>query len=343
MRGRQGTKNPAARLAAVVAVGLLAGSAAAVSAAPASSDAALAWGIAPASAVGADGRVSIRATLDPGAVATEHVELSNLSDAPLTFALAGADGTITPEGDFDVLADGATSTRAGLWIDVPAEVTVPPRSNTVVPVSITVPADALPGDHPAGIVATPARDLATAEGVTFVARTGVRLHLRVAGELAPALTPRVTALDYEPSWNPLAPGQLRITWEVANTGNVRLGGEPTLSVSGLGGLVSQVEGERLEQFRELLPDGLRAGVTTVDAWPLFALAADTVVTPSVVGDDLVETVLPTGIASATVIAVPWVHLAILVAAGLVVAVIIGRVRARRPAPPSTDAAPRPGT
>src|SRR5690606_38676158 len=67
------------------------------------------WGITPAAAEGADDRVSVRVTLDPGAVYTDYVEVSNLSPRDVTFALTAADGVVTEAGDFDVLADGAAS------------------------------------------------------------------------------------------------------------------------------------------------------------------------------------------------------------------------------------------
>ncbi|GAA1816749.1 hypothetical protein [Nesterenkonia flava] len=64
-------------------------------------------------------------------------------------------------------------------------------------------------------------------GVGMESRVGVRVHLRVAGDLVPTLA--VTGLEtrYEGSWNPFTPGTLYVDYRVENTGNVRLGSEST--------------------------------------------------------------------------------------------------------------------
>ncbi len=98
-----------------------------------------------------------------------------------------------------------------------------------------MPADATPGDHPAGVVAAPARAEGDGSAVAFDTRVGARLHLRVAGDLAPALALTDLRATYEPSWNPFAPGALRVEYSLANEGNVRLGADTQAGVAGLFG------------------------------------------------------------------------------------------------------------
>ena len=52
----------------------------------------------------------------------------------------------------------------------------------MLPISVAVPDDAVPGDHPAGIVVALSKE---GDGVTVTHRVGVRLHLQVTGEITP--------------------------------------------------------------------------------------------------------------------------------------------------------------
>ena len=321
-RGRRGQHVPF--VAAVLALVIVALPAPAL---PAAADT-ITWGIAPASAEGADGRVSVRATLDPGQQYTDFVELSNLSAHDLTFALAAADGTVTDAGDFDVLADSAASTRAGRWVQIAETVEIEARSSVIVPFTVTVPADATPGDHPAGIVASLATEGPAAGGVDVVARTGVRLHLRVPGEIEAALTPQITSLRFIPNLNPFAPGELTLDWEIENAGNVRLGGVAVLSVAGLGGSLPQGEEIVLGDFRELLPEGRRAGTITVQTWPLFLVDAQVGVEPRIVGDDDLNRQPDTATTVASAVAIPWTQLAMATVLILFIVLVAVRVRAR---------------
>ena len=77
---------------------------------------------------------------------------------------------ITGKGRFNMLQSDRASVDGGTWIKVQNEVTVGANETKVVPFTITVPRDASPGDHPAGIAARvdpgairQARDVAAAE------------------------------------------------------------------------------------------------------------------------------------------------------------------------------------
>ncbi|MFG2227954.1 hypothetical protein [Streptomyces sp. NPDC048644] len=94
----------------------------------------------------------------PGTVMKDRLALTNPADRARTVRLRGAD--------------------SGAWL-VPAarEVRIPARTRATVPFTVTVPADAPPGDHPGELIAE--------DGGRKVS---VRVHLRVTGPALSALT-----------------------------------------------------------------------------------------------------------------------------------------------------------
>lgn len=300
--------------------------AAADPAAPAGS---VTWSITPANADGPDGRVSARHELDPGATVTDYVTISNLGPEAARFEVYASDGVVSDDGLFDLLPSDATPEDGGSWVTIGSAgaeretVEIGPESSVTIPYEITVPADATPGDHPAGVVAALVADDDSAVAVDT--RVGVRLHLRVTGEIAPALEVQDLRVAWEPSWNPFEPGTVRVTYEVANTGNVRLGAQSEATVSGPFGIArTSADGS---DRREILPGQSAAGSAEVRAWPLFVLTGEVTVVPGVVGDDQVAAVLDRAPASFTVTAVPWWLVGVL--AALIVLVLVARACRRR--------------
>lgn len=290
------------------------------------------WALEPADENGADGRVSLRHELDPGASIADHVVLTNFSEHDATFAIYASDGVVDDAGNFDLLSPETAPSDGGSWVEI-GEVDgarsrdgggivldAPASSSTVVPLEIAVPARATPGDHPAGVVAELVTDGGAA--LQMSSRVGVRLHLRVAGDVVAEVTPRVEA-TYSPSWNPFAPGTVTLDYVVENTGNIRMGADVDATVTGpfdLGG------GQVLAEHREILPGQSAAGSGEIAVWPLFVGRGEIVATPVGVGEDAVPAALTPGTAEFRVWTVPWsqlVLLALLVAAPFLV------VRARR--------------
>ncbi|WP_152190781.1 WxL protein peptidoglycan domain-containing protein [Georgenia satyanarayanai] len=287
------------------------------------------FGIAPAGPDGADGRVSFRLELEPGASHTDHVEVANYSEEPITLALLASDGTVTAGGNFDVLPSDVAPEAAGSWVEIEDAVVLEPMGSAVVPFTVTVPEDATPGDQPAGIVAS-LRSVGTDEEGSSVAldsRAGARLHLRVAGDIVPALGVADLRAEYRPSWNPFAPGTVDLSWTVENEGNVRLGAAQVARVTGLLGLGG---GEvAVDGPREVLPGRSATQTASVPAWPTFRLGAEVGVTPVVVGSDEVPGELLAAVGTVSLWALPWAQLAVLVlVAGLGVLVAVRRRRAR---------------
>lgn len=199
----------------------------------------VAWSVSPADATGtADGRTRLEVALDPGKATTEHVTVANASTTEQTFKVYGADAFNTATGGYDLLAAGVASTDAGSWVAVDhGTVTVPALSAATVAVTVTVPAGATPGDHAAGVVVSRAQPASDAKGVLIDSRVAVRLSVRVAGALTPALEVEDVHVTYTPSWVPFAGSDAHVSYRVHNKGNVTVVGEPRLRVDGPFGTV----------------------------------------------------------------------------------------------------------
>lgn len=294
------------------------------------------WALAPSGADGPDGRVSFRHTLDPGAEVTEHVTLTNFSAHAASFHVWAGDGVLTADGQFDLPPTGTAPVAAGAWIALGDRAGAPgdpgavqhvelgPGEAVSLPFSVRVPADAVPGDHPAGIVAALADG--PEGGVGVDSRVGVRLHLRVSGDVVTALAvPGVTA-TYAPSWNPFRPGVLRLEHVIANAGDVRLGAAVVASAAGPLGLGARTDDG--PDVREVLPGAEVAVTTELPAWPLGRLAGDVTVTPAVVGDDVLTGASVLVVQGWSVWALPWSQLG-LVLLVVAAAVAVPLVRRRR--------------
>lgn len=242
------------------------------------------WALAPAGSSEVDGagnRPELTYVADPGAVIEDAVTLFNFGTVQLTFRIYSTDAFNNDEGQFDLLPGDQDPTDLGSWVTFPQEmVTVSPGQQVTLPITITVPPDAAPGDH-AGAVLASSPTLGTGEQgdvVTLDRRTGTRLYLRVNGALTPELAVADVETSYEHSLNPLG-GSAKVTYRIENRGNVRLGGTATVSIAGPFGL-----GEKtvtLPDVPELLPGEDVSLVLDVDDVPALMLDRSTVrVTPT---------------------------------------------------------------
>ena len=253
------------------------------------------WTVQPANAATVDGRRWIERTLDPGQKVTEHLAVRNLGKAGAVFALSAADGYLTANGRFNMLASDKKSTDGGTWIAVQPTVTVGANETRVVPFTITVPPGATPGDHPAGIAASV---LSRSGTVRVESRVGFRVMLRASGTARSSVAAQGLAARYERSWNPLRPGAVHVTYTVANTGNVRAEAHATASVSELFGTHHRTG---TEATGELLPGGTRPAEARVGGvWGFGPVHTKVLLSPAEPG-------APT--AEITAWIVPWPQLA----------------------------------
>lgn len=293
------------------------------------------WAVEPAGQDGPDGRVSLRHVVEPGGAVADQVAVTNFSDQPASFRVYAGDGIVTSAGDFDLMPAGMEPVDGGSWVTfgtvegsepggVGFVVEVAAGATVTVPLEIAVPADATPGDHPAGVVAELVDN--GASGVQVASRVGVRIHLRVSGDVVARVVPDSVRATWEPSWNPFAPGTVRIEYVLANEGNVRLGARAVASLAGPFDMGSDTA--ELEQ-REILPSQEVVVETEVSAWPLVRSDGEITVTPVVVGDDEVEAALAAVSLPVSVWTIPWAQLALL--ALLLGAVVLARRLRRRTA------------
>jgi uncharacterized membrane protein len=270
------------------------------------------WMVRPSDGIGEDGRSWIELELNPGDTVEEHLLVRNLSLTPVTFHLSAADGYFTDTGRFNMLTSDKESVDAGTWVEIQDTVEVPAGADVIVPFTLTVPDDATPGDHPAGVAA--GIRSGSDDEVGIESRVGFRVMTRVAGELDPGVSAEASA-SYSGSWHPFEPGRLDVAYTVENTGNTRLSIAPRISVSALFGLVSfAADGPAID---EIAPGESRSSsVSFPSVWPLFVHAVDLQATATAVSDDLALGSVSPGTASSSTVAVPWTQLAVLVIAVL---------------------------
>ncbi|MFF2325792.1 MULTISPECIES: WxL protein peptidoglycan domain-containing protein [unclassified Streptomyces] len=178
---------------------------------------------------------------DPGATLRDQVTVTNKTDRPQTFLLYAADAYNTArDGGFAVRGQDEKQRSVGAWAKTGrARVTVRAHGSVSVPVTITVPRDAEPGDHPGALVALDERvDPADAGAVAVGIRkaVGARIYLRVNGPTVPALSVEDVEVEHT---QPLVPGTGRsravISYTLHNRGNVTLDPRVALKAEGLFG------------------------------------------------------------------------------------------------------------
>lgn len=327
-------------LAAAAVAFLLAGPApAAVAAAPdpaPSSDASpaapsstapdtISWTVEPATADGPDGRAWAELTLDPGQSVTDHLSIRNLGKTAATFSVKAADAYFTDTGRFNMLPSSQASTKAGTWIAVQDSVEIPGGGTAVLPYTVTVPDNATPGDHAAGIAASVSYVGQNPDGggtLGVESRVGFRVITRVTGQVQPAMTATDLTAAYETSWNPLAPGTMQVSTMLTNTGNVAL---VIAGTADAGGQQAAFAVDGGTTTIELLPGDQRTVTATVtDVWPLGPVGTTARFTATATD---VEPV--TVSADTTTWAMPWPQLITLAVLALLVLAVWADRRRRR--------------
>ncbi len=290
---------------------------------------ALTWSVQPAGEEGADGRPHWEFELEPGESVEDVAQLNNFSDEVVTFRVYSHDAINSPEGGFTLQPANEEPKQVGAWIGLDEEITVEPGDSVTIPFTLTVPQDAVPGDHAGGIVASVTSQTTDAQGqqVLVENRVGSRIYLRVAGEVTPALQVSNLSVSYDRSWVPFTAGSTTVSYELRNTGNIRLAGEQSISGHGLFGW-----GEHsvsIEPAGEILPgESVTVSHEVEGVLPLFRITEEVLVTPEAPQTGT-ATALPVVQAtdSAQAWALPWVELLIL--AVILLWVVLGWWRRRR--------------
>jgi hypothetical protein len=277
------------------------------------------FGVEPATAQKVDGLPDFDFGATPGGTLFEHVAVLNFSAKRLSLQLYATDAINTSNGGFGLLPASSKPVGAGSWISLPAKsatVKVPAQTAkapgmVIVPFTLRVPANATPGDHVGGIIASlqTVGKNSTGQNVILDQRVASRLFIRVAGTLAPKLTISKLHATYHGTVNPAGRGSVAVSYQIANTGNVELAVNQGVAVSGLFGSKRQVA---LPGVPLLLPgDSLQETAHVTGVWPEFLLQAKVTAKPlPAVGDT--DPRLLTVTASTKVWAFPWTLLAIVI-------------------------------
>ena len=304
------------------------------------------FGVQPYNEPGTAARSAFDFNLAAGQTIADKVAILNPAGQAKHFFLYGADAFNAEVGGGFALGRRLDPiTDAGAWIKLPvSEYTVRGATKTIIPIQVSVPPDASPGDHTAGVVAEevlPSAQITNGHGFQTVHRVVARVYVRVAGPVRPALS--VQNFSVKPGL-PVIPhvtgrGSVKVIFTVANTGNVRIRlDKVAVRLTGLFGrslaqssLVRPPAGEA--QITPL-PDVLLPGGKLLLSRSLPVPAIDDVtVHVSVTGESSQGgTPVRTG-RNRNFWAIPWLPL------GVVLAVVIGAVWRRRAGQSPTTSGP----
>jgi hypothetical protein len=271
---------------------------------------AVTWAVQPSSPDGPTGRNYFVHDLAPGAEITDFVGISNLGDTARTFAVYGTDGFLTDDGAFALLPADQPATDVGTWVHFDQrEYTVPAGERLDIPFRLAVPANATPGDHAGGVIGSLVAVGTDASGqqVNIDQRVAARIYLRVDGPVRPAINVESMSIEYDTPLNPLGDGDAVVTYQVRNTGNIRIGGTAAVLLDGpFGWNLARTDPIDLP---ELLPGSVFTVTERITGVPPALRLTGTVDLAPVTVDEA----LPPVTRTASVWAPPWLLLAAIAA------------------------------
>jgi hypothetical protein len=316
--------------AAVALLGALSFGALILPAPAATADDGISWSVTPADNRQGAGRANYGYAVEPGDRISDALVVTNRSAAPLQLSLYGTDAFTTPSGHIDLLTADDPATGLGTWLTFRrGTLDLEPGESAEVPFTLRVPDDAAPGDHSGGVVTALTQRVGDS-AVTVDRRLALRVHARVAGDLAPGLGISDVSVTTDLSANPFGTVTSTVRYSLTNSGTSRLVPTETVVVAGPGGTAwlgdpATASGE----LPEILPGSTVERVVTVTGVRPLVRAEATVRV-----DGLVIGIGGGGVTSANDAAsgwaVPWALLGLVVLA-VAAAVVVPLVRARRAA------------
>nr|WP_296067881.1 DUF916 domain-containing protein [uncultured Actinoplanes sp.] len=309
--------------AALLATSLAAG----VSAAPAlADDGDVTWTVRTAtSSLGTD-RSSFTYAVNPGGETRDALVVTNRGKTALDLGVYTADGFTTGTGQLDLDAKDKKGLGIGAWVHAaqPA-VKVPAGKSVQVPFTVAVPANATPGDYMGGIVTSLTQPDET-QGINVERRLGIRIKLRVGGDLRPALTAEDVHIGFAGTANPFAKGDATVTYTIHNTGNTIQSAQQVVSVAGPFGTFRAKAGQVAAPPQLLPGESWKVTVPVKGVAPALRLTATATLTPLITDASGSTTSMKPVVVTAHGWAVPWTLLiALLVLLALIAAtVVLGR-------------------
>ncbi|MDU0346418.1 hypothetical protein RWH44_11990 [Microbacterium sp. KSW2-29] len=276
-----------------------------------------------------DGRSRFTFAADPGQSVTDRVLVGNTGTARQDFTVYATDAFNDDAGEFSLLPTATAPTSVGRWIRFDdgsdrATFSLEPQEVRLLTFTVAVPADATPGDHVGGVVASV---IESGAQVTVDRRVATAIFARVSGDLQPQLSLTSYDASYEGEWwNPFS-GSVRLRYTVTNPGNIALAANLTSGVGTWFGIPTT--GEQGGGVPVLLPGNSASYDYTVDGvgqW--LYLNPHTVLNPFVESPDpsMQLTMVPIT-RDAVTFAVPWTVLIAVVLAATVI--LLMRWRRRR--------------
>jgi hypothetical protein len=254
---------------------------------------------------------------NPGQSFNDSFYIENTGTLPQDVNVYATDAYNADDGMFSLLTSNVAPTGAGTWVSIDGApmqtITLAPQSSKVLPITVSIPANARPGDHVGGVIAS----VISPEGqVKLERRVATRMYIRVAGELQPALTVSGLSASYQPDINPFN-GNVGLTYVVKNTGNVVLGANVVSAVKGIFGM--PLSGLVTSTMPELLPDQSHTMTVKVPGvWQWIWMNASISLAGTVDQNAQSPGALPVADRETAMWAVPWALLILLMAAGFVV-------------------------
>lgn len=189
-------------------------------------------------------RASFHYTMRPGSTVADTLVLANPTSYEETFKIWAADAYNTALGGALALRlDSYPMTQVGTWVKLPvggADYGVTPGTEVVLHFTVTVPPNAIPGDHVGGIEALDVTPPPTAGGANRVLvheGIGVPIFIDVPGPRHPsAAVTLVNTADSVPLFA-FANGSsdARVGYQIQNTGNTLLRGRVHVWVTNIFG------------------------------------------------------------------------------------------------------------
>jgi hypothetical protein len=275
------------------------------------------FGAGPANSKGPDGRTLFTYDSSPGGRIEDHIAVLNLTHHVETLRVYTVDVDPGPNGGFFYPARTAPRVGAGSWVAVGTPhasglIHAKARSTTILPIHLTVPSNASPGDHVAAVIVSLTGLVKGKSGqhVKLEQRVATRVLVRISGTLRPQLSIERLTASYSGRRNPIKGGSVTVHYTVTNTGNAILSGAQQVSIHGMFGTTTLAKS--LPAVPTLLPGGsYHATAHVADVFPELRMSAKVTVTPQAAPGDS-DPGLRVATASVGFWAPPWILIAIVV-------------------------------
>jgi len=182
---------------------------------------------------------------DLGQTKTDAIKVINNKPETVVLKLLTLDAISTPDGSFALAPDDVSQKEVGNWIKLAlTEIELAPKSEKLVPFTVTIPKDADVGDHMGGIAMQELDADKPIQGTGFkiITRVGVRMYITVPGEVRKESN--LTRFDYR-----IEPNNTKTLWKdlldinkrtyffvgVQNKGNVKIAPRISLELRNLFG------------------------------------------------------------------------------------------------------------